>query len=67
MNILEKKRIIKEKLLNIYDEMGTLNLKIDWVSATAIYKFMDWNVKTTPKTINKIYDWLEKNDYFNNK
>ena len=64
MNILEKKKKVIEKLLEIQKEVTINSLVIEWISQQTIYNLLKPNYKTSGETIEIIYDFLEKNKYF---
>ena len=64
MNILEKKKKVKEKLLEISNEVSLTSLDIEWVSYTTMYNLLNEIWKPNWKKIEKMYNFLEKNKYF---
>lgn len=66
MNILEKKKKVIKKLLEIQKELTINSLVIEWISEKTMYNLLKPNYKTSMATIETIYNFLEKNKYFNN-
>ena len=64
MNILEKKKKVKEKLFEISKEVSLTSLDIEWVSYTTMYNLLNEIWKSNWKKIEKMYNFLEKNKYF---
>lgn len=65
MNILEKKKKVKEKLLEISKEVSLTSLDIEGVSYITIYNLLNEIWKSNWKKIEKMYDFLNKHWYFN--
>lgn len=66
MNILEKKKKVIEILKHLKSENVLNSLNIDNVSIQTLYNMADDRNKPVKSTIDKVYNYLEQNNYFNN-